>query len=76
MVTAAQCAELEGHVVELRVTKGSPVDRPALECRLVSVEQRDGEDVIYVEPVTNANIGLALPMRFVRSLTVPRHRVL
>ena len=76
MVTAAQCAELEGRVVELRVAKGSPVDRSALECRLVSVEQRDGEDVIYVEPVTNANIGLALPVRFVRSLTVPRHHVL
>jgi len=69
-VSMEHCKNLEGRIVDLRVGEACTVDRPAFRCRLVAAEVKGGEEVIYVEPVDNSGIGLALPMRQVQSIAL------
>ena len=68
-VTMKQCKAFEGRIVDLRVgQRARLVDQPAFRCRLVEVTHKDGQDMIYVEPITRPTIGLALPLRHVKSI--------
>ena len=69
-VTINECKELEGKIVELRVGQRRLVDQPTFKCRLVEVARKDGQDMIYVEPVTRPTIGLALPLRHIKSIAL------
>lgn len=72
-VSLEQCKGMEGRIVDLRVGETCTADRPAFRCRLVAAEVKAGEEMIYVEPVDNLGIGLALPLRNVQAFTLTEH---
>jgi hypothetical protein len=68
-MTLDECKELTGKVVDLRIGRGVRIDQRSFTCRVVSVETNDGVDMVYVQPSTRPDVGLALPIKHVRSMT-------
>lgn len=66
--TIEQAKALEGHLVDLRVSARRLVDKSAFRCRLIAVEQQQGRDVVYVEPVGREPVGLAIPLDKIKSI--------